>query len=87
MRDAVLVDAVRTPVGRRGGALAGAHPVDLSAVVLRALADRVGLDPVGAAPLIVPPATRRPGATGDSAAVQRPRSLAMITFMISLDPP
>ena len=45
MRDAVIVDAVRTPVGRRGGALAGAHPVDLSAVVLRALADRVGLDP------------------------------------------
>jgi acetyl-CoA acyltransferase len=45
MRDAVIVDAVRTPVGRRAGALAGAHPVDLSAVVLRALADRVGLDP------------------------------------------
>src|SRR3954470_6373674 len=45
MRDAVIVDAVRTPVGRRGGALAGAHPVDLSAVVLRALAARVGLDP------------------------------------------
>jgi acetyl-CoA acyltransferase len=45
MRNAVIVDAVRTPVGRRGGALAGAHPVDLSAVVLRALADRVGLDP------------------------------------------
>jgi acetyl-CoA acyltransferase len=45
MRDAVIVDAVRTPVGRRGGALAGAHPVDLSAVVLRALVDRVGFDP------------------------------------------
>jgi acetyl-CoA acyltransferase len=45
MRDAVVVEAVRTPVGRRGGALAGAHPVDLSAVVLRALADRVGFDP------------------------------------------
>jgi acetyl-CoA acyltransferase len=45
MRNAVIVDAVRTPVGRRGGALAGAHPVDLSAVVLRALVDRVGLDP------------------------------------------
>ena len=45
MRDAVVVEAVRTPVGRRGGALAGAHPVDLSAVVLRALVDRVGFDP------------------------------------------
>jgi acetyl-CoA acyltransferase len=44
-RDAVIVDAVRTPVGRRGGGLAGVHPVDLSAHVLRALADRTGLDP------------------------------------------
>jgi acetyl-CoA acyltransferase len=45
MRDAVIVGAVRTPVGRRKGALAGTHPVDLSAVVLRALADRTGIDP------------------------------------------
>ncbi len=45
MRDAVIVDAVRTPVGRRGGGLSGVHPVDLSAVVLRALAERTGLDP------------------------------------------
>jgi acetyl-CoA acyltransferase len=46
MRDAVVVAAVRTPVGRRGGVLSGVHPVDLSAVVLRALAERTGLDPV-----------------------------------------
>lgn len=45
MRDAVIVEAVRTPIGRRGGRLAGVHPVDLSAHVLRALADRAGLDP------------------------------------------
>jgi acetyl-CoA acyltransferase len=45
MRDAVIVEAVRTPVGRRGGALAGVHPVDLSAHVLRALAERSGIDP------------------------------------------
>ena len=45
MRDAVIVEAVRTPVGRRGGALSGVHPVDLSAHVLRALADRSGIDP------------------------------------------
>ncbi len=45
MRDAVIVEAVRTPVGRRKGSLSGIHPVDLSAVVLRALADRAGLDP------------------------------------------
>ncbi len=45
MADAVIVGAVRTPVGRRKGALAGVHPVDLSAHVLRALAERTGLDP------------------------------------------
>ena len=39
MSDAVVVGAVRTPVGRRKGSLAGAHPVDLSAHVLRALDD------------------------------------------------
>ena len=45
MRDAVIVDAVRTPIGRRGGALSEIHPVDLSAHVLTALTDRTGLDP------------------------------------------
>jgi len=45
MRDAVIVGAVRTPVGRRGGGLSGVHPVDLSGLILRALADRTGLDP------------------------------------------
>ena len=45
MRDAVIVDAVRTPVGKRNGGLAGIHPVDLSAHVLEALAARTGLDP------------------------------------------
>ncbi|MEV6108334.1 thiolase family protein [Streptomyces sp. NPDC051940] len=47
MRDAVIVDAVRTPVGKGkpGGALSGIHPVDLSAHVLKALAERTGLDP------------------------------------------
>src|SRR3954453_7558283 len=44
-RDAVIVDAVRTPVGRRNGGLAGVHPVDLSAHVLEALAQRTALDP------------------------------------------
>ena len=45
MRDAVIVGAVRTPVGRRKGGLADVHPVDLSGHVLRALAERTGLDP------------------------------------------
>jgi acetyl-CoA acyltransferase len=45
MRDAVVVEAVRTPVGRRRGALSGVHPADLSAEVLRALVERTTLDP------------------------------------------
>ncbi len=46
MRDAVIVEAVRTPVGKRNGGLAGIHSADLSAHVLKALAERSGLDPV-----------------------------------------
>ena len=42
---AYLVDAVRTPVGRRGGGLAGVHPADLGAHVLSALVGRTGIDP------------------------------------------
>jgi acetyl-CoA acyltransferase len=45
MRDAVIVDAVRTPLGKRDGVLAGVHPADLSAHVLRSLAARTGIDP------------------------------------------
>ena len=45
MRDAVIVEAVRTPVGKRNGGLAGVHPADLSAHVLQALAERSGIDP------------------------------------------
>jgi acetyl-CoA acyltransferase len=46
MRDAVIVGAVRTPVGRRKGGLAGVHPVDLAGHVLGALERRAGFDPV-----------------------------------------
>jgi acetyl-CoA acyltransferase len=45
MRDAVVVEAVRTPIGRRNGALADVHAADLGAVPLRALIERTGLDP------------------------------------------
>ena len=45
MAEAYIVDAVRTPVGRRGGGLSTAHPADLGAHVLRALVERNGLDP------------------------------------------
>jgi acetyl-CoA C-acetyltransferase len=43
--EAYIVGAVRTPVGTRKGALAGVHPADLGAHVLRELVDRTGIDP------------------------------------------
>jgi acetyl-CoA acetyltransferase family protein len=45
MREAIIVEAVRTPVGKKEGKLAGWHPVDLLAEVLRAAVERTGLDP------------------------------------------
>src|ERR1700751_237189 len=45
MAEAYIIDAVRTPVGRRGGSLAAAHPADLGAHVIRALLARTHADP------------------------------------------
>jgi len=45
VRDAVIIDAVRSPLGRRKGGLAAVHPVDLSAQILNALMARCGLEP------------------------------------------
>ena len=45
MRDALIVSAVRTPVGRAGGALADVRPDDLAAIVIKAAVERGGLDP------------------------------------------
>src|SRR5437763_13058433 len=45
VREAVIVDAVRTPIGKRNGALSEVHPVDLSAAVLNALITRNGIPP------------------------------------------
>lgn len=45
MRDAVIVDAVRVPIGKRNGSLSGVHAADLSAQVLTALVNRTGVDP------------------------------------------
>ncbi len=45
MRDAVVVQAARSPIGKRAGALSGVHPADLSAQVLQGLAARALLDP------------------------------------------
>jgi len=45
MNDVVIIDAVRTPVGRRNGGLASVHPADLLATVLAELVARTGIDP------------------------------------------
>jgi acetyl-CoA C-acetyltransferase len=45
MAEAYIVDAVRSPVGRRGGGLAQVHPADLGAHSLTALVERTGIDP------------------------------------------
>jgi len=47
MNDVVIVEAVRSPVGRRGGALSTMHPADLLATVQRTALDRSGIDPAG----------------------------------------
>jgi len=46
MPEAYIVDAVRTPVGRRGGGLAQVHPADLGAHVMRSIVERTGIDPL-----------------------------------------
>ena len=45
MAQAVIVEATRSPIGKRNGGLSGVHPADLSAQVLNALVQRVGIDP------------------------------------------
>jgi 3-oxoadipyl-CoA thiolase len=45
LREAWIVEAVRTPVGRYGGALAAVRPDDLAAIVIRAVVERSGVDP------------------------------------------
>src|SRR3954452_5324027 len=46
VREAWIVEAVRTPVGRYGGALASVRPDDLAALTIRAVVDRAGVDPI-----------------------------------------
>jgi acetyl-CoA C-acetyltransferase len=43
--DVVIVDAVRTPIGRRGGGLSSMHPADLLGIAQKSLVDRSGIDP------------------------------------------
>src|SRR5574338_1590096 len=45
MRDAVIVDAIRTPIGALGGSLSTVRPDDLAALVIRTIVERTGIDP------------------------------------------
>jgi len=53
MPEAYVVDAVRTPVGKRSGSLAGVHPIDLGVHVFRGIVDRTGIDPAAVDDAIV----------------------------------
>jgi len=46
MREAYIIDAVRTPVGKKGGGLSQVHPADLGAHVLKAIVERTAIDPL-----------------------------------------
>ena len=46
MAEAYIIDALRSPTGRRGGGLARVHPADLGAHVLAAIVERSGIDPL-----------------------------------------
>ncbi|MGQ0466491.1 MAG: acetyl-CoA C-acetyltransferase [Sporichthyaceae bacterium] len=53
MPEAYIVDAVRTPLGKRNGGLAGVHPADLGAHVISAVVDGTGIDPVAIDDVVV----------------------------------
>lgn len=53
MSTAYIVEALRTPGGKRKGSLSGVHPADLGAVVLNAIVDRTGVDPAAIDDVIV----------------------------------
>ncbi|MDH3752488.1 MAG: acetyl-CoA C-acetyltransferase [Acidimicrobiia bacterium] len=53
MPEAYIIDAVRTPVGKRGGGLAAEHPADLGAHVITGLVERTGIDPAAVEDVIM----------------------------------
>ena len=65
MPTAVIVDAIRTPLGRRNGKLKDTHPVDLAAHVLREIANRNQLDTALVEVVMSAPATPGAGANRD----------------------
>jgi acetyl-CoA C-acetyltransferase len=52
MREVMIVEAVRSPIGRRGGGLSGLHPADLLGAVQRAAIDRAGIDPAAVGQIV-----------------------------------
>jgi acetyl-CoA C-acetyltransferase len=52
MPDVVIIDAVRTPIGRRNGGLSSVHPADLMATALTALVERTGIDPAAVGQMV-----------------------------------
>ncbi len=64
---AVIVEAVRSAVGKRNGGLSGVHPADLSGQVLKGLVERVGLDPAAVEDVIWGCVTQAGEQTGDIA--------------------
>ena len=67
MPEAYIVDAVRTPVGKRGGGLSQIHPADLGAASIRALIDRTGIDPAAVEDVIFGNVDSVGGQAGDIA--------------------
>jgi acetyl-CoA C-acetyltransferase len=67
MAEAYIIDAVRTPVGRRGGGLSQVHPADLGAHSLRALVDRTGIDPAAVEDVVLGCVDTIGGQAGDIA--------------------
>ncbi|WP_031940680.1 thiolase family protein, partial [Prescottella defluvii] len=45
MPEVYIVDAIRTPIGKKNGGLAPVHPIDLGAHIIKALVERTGIDP------------------------------------------
>src|SRR5690625_4761336 len=64
---AVIVEAVRSAVGKRNGGLAGVHPAHLSGSVLNGLVERAGVDPAVVADVIWGTVTQAGGQAGDIA--------------------
>ena len=67
VREAVIVGAVRTPVGRRGGILSAWHPVDLLGQTLRELVARAGVDPAAIEDVITGCVIQHDGLAGGGA--------------------